>query len=131
MKALIVEDVTACQKILERYLQDYFDCDVVKNGTDGLNAFIEAIKQNKVYDVIFMDIMMPEINGIELLKKIRKMEIGADKVKIIMATSLTDKKHVIEAIENGCDAYLLKPYSKKDIINQLINLKLIEASEIT
>ena len=126
MRALIVEDVTACQKILERFLQDYAECDVVKNGNDGLKAVIKAHKENKSYDVIFMDIMMPEIDGIELLKTIRKIETGPDKVKIIMATSLTDKKHVVKAIQNGCDAYMLKPYSKKDIEQQLINLKLIE-----
>lgn len=69
---------------------------------------------------------MPEINGIELLKTIRKIETGPDRVKIIMATSLTDKNHVMQAIQNGCDAYMLKPYSKKDIEKHLMDLKLID-----
>ena len=126
MRALIVEDVTACQKLLERFLQNYAECDVVKNGSDGLKAFIESHRQKKPYDIIFTDVMMPEINGIELLKTIRKIETGPDRVKIIMATSLTDKNHVMEAIQNGCDAYMLKPYSKKDIEKHLMDLKLID-----
>ena len=125
MKALIVEDVTACQKILERYLQDYAECDIVKNGQDGLKAVLEAKNKNKLYDIIFLDIMMPGIDGIELLQTIRSLETGPEKAKIIMATSLTDKKHVMQAIKSGCDAYILKPYNKNDIEQQPKKLKLI------
>jgi len=125
MKALIIDDMTACQKMLERLLIDYAECDIVKNGEDGMKAFLEAHNENKPYDVIFLDIMMPGIDGIKLLKNIRKVETSSEKVKIIMATSLTDKKYVLEAIQYGCDSYLLKPYTKLEIEDQLKKLKLL------
>lgn len=125
MKVMIIEDVTLNQKILERLLGDQAQCHVYKDGLDGLQAFLDASKTKEPFDVIFLDIMMPGINGFEVLQKIREMDPKSEKVKVIMSTSMADKDNVVKAISYGCDGYLIKPYRKEDIQHQLKKLGLI------
>lgn len=125
MKVLIIEDVALCQIILERLLGDHAECDTYADGQGGLQAFIEANQSNNPYDVIFLDIMMPGINGFDVLQKIRKIDPKSEKVKIIMATSVADSRNVSKAINYGCDGYIIKPYKKEEIEKQLKKLGLV------
>ena len=125
MKVLIIEDVAICQRILKRLLGDYAECDTFANGKDGLQAFIEANQSNNPYDVIFLDVMMPGLNGFDILQKIRKIDPKSEKVKIIMATSVVDSRNVSKAIKYGCDGYIIKPYKKEEIEKQLEKLGLV------
>lgn len=126
MKTLIVEDVTITRKLLEKLLSDYAECDAVKNGVEALQAFKSALSKNSPYDLICLDIMMPGMSGFEVLKKIREIDSGSKKVKIIMTTSVTDRENVIKAIKYGCDGYLAKPYYKENLEKQLIRLELYD-----
>ena len=125
MKVLIIEDVSLFQKLLERLIGDEAQCHSYSNGQDGLRAFVEADKSEEPFDVIFLDIMMPGMSGLEVLRKIRAIDPDSQKVKIIMATSISDAENVRKAIAYGCDGYITKPYNKEDIMNQLRKLKLI------
>ena len=125
MKILIVEDVKASQKIIERFVQDYGTCTFASDGEEGLKAFVAAQTNNEPFELVFLDIMLPQIDGIELLQLIRKAETTPKQTKIVMITSLTDQKHVLAAIKNGCDGYIYKPFVKEDIVKQLTKLKLI------
>lgn len=101
MKTLIVEDVTITRKLLEKLLSDYTECDAVKNGDEALQAFKSALSKNSPYDLICLDIMMPGMSGLDVLKKIRKIDSGSKKVKIIMTTSVTDRENVIKQFNMG------------------------------
>lgn len=132
MKTLIVEDDFSSRLILSEFLQQYGPCHVAANGREAVDAVRAALDIKAPYDLICMDIMMPEMDGQEALRQIRADE--DDEVdtpperkwcKVIMTTALTDIKQVIKAYGNLCDAYLTKPIHQATLIHTLEKLKLI------
>lgn len=127
MKILIVEDVTINLKFLERLLEVYGEVQTALDGEESLRKFLSALKSDNPFDLICLDINLPGMNGHEVLRQIRERETNSSKkVKILMTTSSADRQDVIEAIKHGCDGYLLKPYSKEKIKEELVKLKLID-----
>jgi two-component system chemotaxis response regulator CheY len=127
MKCLIVEDEFTSRKLLQVYLSDYGNCLVAVNGHEAVEAFREALEENEPYDLIFLDIMMPEMNGHDTLEAIRRIEsehsiAGLDGVKVIMTTALDDSRNVMGAFRSGCEAYLVKPIEKKNLLEELEKL---------
>lgn len=133
MRILIVEDDFASRIVLQKFLAPFGQCDITINGLEAVQAFRLAIDEGNPYDLICLDIMMPEMNGQEALKEIRKIEeergiYSKDQVKIIMMTALDTPKDVIEAYyKGGCSSYLVKPIIRKKIISLLKEYNLIEA----
>jgi len=132
MKILIVDDDFTTRKILMKHLMKYGYFDVAVNGVEALKAFEEAIKEKEPYDVIFLDILMPELNGHETLKQLRKIEEqnglwGSETTKVIMTTVLEDIENVKVAFREQCEAYLVKPLDKDKLIETLENLELIDS----
>jgi two-component system chemotaxis response regulator CheY len=130
MKILVVEDDFTSRILLQRYLSSYGDCHIAINGKEAVDAFKESLKEKQPYDLICMDIIMPEMSGQEALKKIRDMEkssgiLSSDGVKIIMVTAVEDVKNIFTAFNELCDTYLVKPIDKKRLEDQLRNMKLI------
>ena len=83
-------------------------------------------------DLILLDIMMPEMDGQEALRRIREMESNAgippsDGVKVIMISALNDKTNVMTAFREQCDYYLVKPLDKAKLVKSLVDLDLIQA----
>ena len=100
LKILIVEDDFISRRILKEMLSPYGKIDMAKDGKEAVHAFYLAWEEQQPYDVIFMDIMMPEMDGQEALKLIRDMEeemgiYGSKKVKVVMTTALNDPENVI------------------------------------
>ncbi|KJR43835.1 response regulator receiver protein [Candidatus Magnetoovum chiemensis] len=131
MKALVVEDEFKSRSLLQRILSRYGECDVAINGEEAIDAFVQAWKDNEPYDVITMDIMMPEMDGQQALKDIREMEKKAGvqeehKVKIIMTTAYDLQEEKDEAFDWGCTEYIVKPIDKNRLIEILNKYKLIE-----
>ena len=124
MKYLLVEDDFVARKLLQRYLSDYGTCDIAVNGIEAIDAFNDALKKGKPYDLICLDIMMPKMDGHQALKAIREIEEahdigGLDGVKIIMTTALGDSKNVMGAFREGCEAYLIKPIEKQNLLEEI------------
>ncbi len=131
MKILIVEDDLSSRLLLQKILSPIGDCDVAVNGLEALSAFNMAWKEGQPYDLIMLDIQMPEMDGQEALKEIRKREgdlgvAGCDNVKIVMMTGFVDSENLRKAFMAGCEAYLLKPILKKKLLDQIRQLGLIE-----
>lgn len=130
MRALIAEDEFLSRKIMSTFLATMFDVDVVVNGREALDAFTLAHEESRPYDLILMDIMMPEVNGMDALKEIRKLE--ADKslkprVKVVMTTALDDPKTVIKSFYDGeASAYIVKPIDKVKLYEELENLGFLQ-----
>jgi DNA-binding response OmpR family regulator len=78
MRILIVEDDLVIQKLTSRILSEAGKCEIVKDGFQGLKSFRLALLKNEPYEVILIDIMLPQMDGLTLLKKIRKMEKNLD-----------------------------------------------------
>lgn len=131
MRILIVEDDLGSRKLLQNILAPYGECDIAVDGEEALEAFKLAWKEQSPYDLIFMDIMMPKVNGHEALRSIRtyetQMGIEQDReVKVVMTTVLEDSKNVMTALyKGGAIAYIVKPIDKQKFLFELKELGLI------
>lgn len=130
MRCLIVEDEFTARKLLQVYLSDYGDCFVAVNGHEAVEAFRDALKEKKPYDLICLDIMMPGMNGHETLKAIRRIEsehgiAGLDGVKVIMTTASDDSKDVMGAFRSGCEVYLVKPVERENLLEEVEKMGLL------
>jgi two-component system chemotaxis response regulator CheY len=130
MKTLIVEDDMSSRFVLQAFLTKYGECFVAVNGREAVDAFRVAREEGKPFDLICMDIMMPEMDGQEALQQIRDMEetegVPSSKaVRIIMTTALQDTKNVMTAFRALCDAYLFKPIDKAKLLENLQKFELI------
>lgn len=130
MKTLIVEDDFAARKLMQRWLSSCSDCDIAVNGIEAVDAFNEALKEGAPYDLICLDIMMPQMDGHQTLEAIRQLESdhgigGLDGVKVIMTTALGDSKHVMDAFREGCEGYIVKPVEKQKLLTEMEKLGLL------
>jgi two-component system chemotaxis response regulator CheY len=131
MRVLIVEDDFASRRILQTFLGAYGECHVAVNGIEAIEAFKQAWEESQPYDLICMDIMMPEMNGQEALRQIRDLEKqmrvkSENETKVIMTTALDRSKEVVKAFyEGGVSAYFVKPFKLEDLEKELKVLRLI------
>jgi two-component system chemotaxis response regulator CheY len=131
MRILIAEDDLASRKFLFKYLSAYGECDITVNGMEALDAFMMAINEGNPYNLVCLDIMMPELDGIKTLKAIRDIEKQHEVndtacAKIIMTTALNDTDTVYGAFENGCEVYAAKPIDLVRLEEVLRKLDLIK-----
>ena len=131
MKSLIVDDDFFSRRILQTIMATYGESHVAVDGKEALFAFQQAINEQSPYDVICLDIMMPEMDGQEVLRKIREIEenqdiFGSDCVKIIMTTALDDSENIKTAFRDQCESYLIKPISKSKLLKILTDFELIK-----
>jgi two-component system, chemotaxis family, chemotaxis protein CheY len=128
MRALIVEDDFGSRRMMQKLIAPYGDCDIVVDGQEAVDAFRIAWEEYHPYDIIFMDIMMPKIDGQAALRRIREIEreMGikpVDEVKVIMTTVLEDPKNVIEAYnQGGAASYMVKPIDREKLKTELEKL---------
>jgi two-component system, chemotaxis family, chemotaxis protein CheY len=131
MRTLIVEDDFSSRLLLQKFLEPYGECHIAVNGREAVDAFRLAQRNGPLYDLICLDIMMPEMDGQNVLKEIRALEKDAgipegDGVKILMTTSLKDGKNVMTAFREFCDAYLVKPVDRAKLLESLHKFRLIQ-----
>ncbi len=119
MKCLIVEDNRQDSQLLSRMLMTYGNSDFAENGGDAFEIFKQAHAAEEPYDVIFLDIMMPGMDGNEVLRRIREWEknnLGNGiPVQIVMASSKSDTDTIISSYDDGCQHFFMKPYDKNDL----------------
>ena len=131
MRILIAEDDMTSRKFLFKFLSTYGECDIVVDGLEALDAVLISMKENKLYDLICLDIMMPKVDGVKVLKHIKDLEkqkgiLAEKRSKIIMTTALAEAQFVQNAFEIGCDAYAAKPIDTDKLVEVLIKLGLVQ-----
>lgn len=131
MRVLIVEDDLASRNYLFKLLSYYGDCDVTVDGSEAIETFAMKLDEDTPYDLICLDIMMPEIDGLKTLAAIREIEKERgirreNSVKVIMTTALTDTRVVEYAFDKGCEAYAVKPIDSNKLLETLKSLNLID-----
>ena len=124
MKTLIVEDDFTSRLFLQTFLSRYGECHIAVNGREAVKAFRMAAGDGSPYDLICMDIMMPEMDGQEALRQVRALEeargiLPPHGAKIVMTTALKEIKEVFRSFEALCDAYLVKPINTAELLGKL------------
>jgi len=131
LRCLIVDDDELSREMLATQLLEYATCDMAINGNDGVEKFVTALTTDNPYQVIFMDILMPGLDGHGAAKAIRKIEesqgITAGRgVDIIILSSLGTPQDVIQAyIAAQSAAHLVKPIKPEKLFKTLRSLGLI------
>jgi DNA-binding response OmpR family regulator len=102
-KILVIEDEESLLKVLiEKFTIEKFEVFSARDGIDGLTT---ALKERP--DLILLDIIMPKMDGLTMLKELRKDESGK-KIKVIMLTNLSGEENIADAIRSGSFDYLIK-----------------------
>ncbi len=117
---LVVEDDADIQQYIFEILSPSFKVITASDGKEGMEKAFETIP-----DLIISDIMMPEMDGIELCRKL-KSDKRTSHIPIILLTALTDMTHHVQGIREGADVYLPKPFNSQLLlvhIHNLINLR--------
>ena len=118
MRILIVEDeISLANIVAERLKKDRYIIDISNDGESGLDNALTGI-----YDLIILDIMLPKINGIDILKEIRKKDRA---VKVIMLTAKAELDDRLSGFENGANDYVPKPFHVEELaarVNAQLNI---------
>ncbi len=130
IRALIVEDVFLIQRVIERFIEPYGTFRVSNNGKEALKIYAEYFFNGEAFNLVCLDIYLPEMNGLKVLKHIREFEkeihLSEDeRSKIVIISSVTHPGTLQQAYDLGCDYYITKPFSKDDVVRALKKLKLI------
>ena len=115
MKILVVEDEVALAEALSEILKrNKYNVDTVYDGEDGLEYGLTDI-----YDCIILDIMLPKMNGIDVLKTLRKRHISTP---VLLLTAKSDVEDKIKGLDSGADDYLTKPFISGELLARVRSL---------
>lgn len=112
MRLLLVEDEVQLAKSLKKILEhNKYNVDLVHDGLESLN-FIETYK----YDLILLDVMLPTLDGVNILRKIREFDL---EVKVIMLTAKNSTNDKVNALDIGADDYITKPFASTELLARI------------
>ena len=134
MKCLIVDDESTARKLIEIHLSRYGTCFTAVSGLLAVQTARQSLAEGEPYDLICLDIMMPGMDGHEVLSAIREMEkeyeIAPDgQAKVIMTTALADADHISQAFRSGAEGYIIKPVTEEKLTKELAKLGLVEPAQ--
>jgi len=118
---MVVEDDEDVREFLVSQLSEYFTVSSADNGAEGLKKIAESQP-----NVIVSDVMMPEIDGFELTKRI-KNGVDTSHIPVILLTAHSSEQHLLEGVKMGADDYITKPFSIEYLFTRIV--KLIEQRE--
>ncbi|MGA7340104.1 MAG: response regulator [Terracidiphilus sp.] len=124
LRVLLVEDDFASRLLLHTFLSRYGECHIAVNGREAVEAFRSALERGQGYDLICMDILMPEMDGraavsqMRAIEQARRIEFNRG-ARIFMTTTLSSLKEVALCFRELCDAYLVKPVDLARLLSQM------------
>lgn len=113
MKFLIVEDEKQLNDLLYDYIKDKYPNSDITQVYDGIEAVVEL--SNNEYSLILLDVMLPGIQGFDIVKKLRETK----STPVIMLSALSDEENQLKGYNLGIDEYVTKPYSPKLVIKKI------------
>ena len=108
-KILVVDDEEKIRSIIRKYGE--FEGYLIEEATDGMDA-IQKVRENSNYDVIIMDVMMPELDGFSACTEIKKIK----DIPVIMLSARGEEYDRIHGFEAGVDDYVIKPFSPRELM---------------
>jgi len=129
MKILVVDDELVSRKKMMKIIANFGQCESVKNGQAAISAVKTALEDWKLYNLITLDISMPDISGTKVLSTIRQLEKergldAEEKAKILMVTSHSDIE-TVKACVGKCDGYVIKPFNKDVLVQKMKKIGLL------
>lgn len=115
IRLAIVDDHSLMREGLAKILQMESGFEVVKKASDGME-FVSEWEEKKEIDVVLLDINLPQLSGIEILRKIRK---SGEDIKVIMLTIHDDREYLLESLNAGANGYVLKDAQSDDLIRAI------------
>ena len=130
MKTLVIDDDYDARFVMQNVLAPYGICDAATGGGEALTLFAKACDEGKPYDLVLLDIMMPDMDGNEVRRAIRAEEFRRNveekkQARIIMLTALSDKQNAAAAFRDQCDAFFVKPIVIQDLLAKIQAMGLI------
>ncbi len=127
LRILVVEDDFASLFLLRSFLSNYGLCRIAATGSKAVEMVGAALKQGEKFDLICLDMMMPGMDGLEALRRIRALERASGILsnfgaKIIMTTAVNDADQVLQCFQESCDSYILKPIDLDDLLVKMKSL---------
>lgn len=121
-KILIVDDELFNRKLIKEIISDKYEFEEADSGANALLVFREAFLAKKPFDIILLDVAMPEMDGLEVLNSLRKFEeihgiLFGHGVPVIMVTAF--REPFMEAFKEGCDDYMLKPIDPEELLAKI------------
>ena len=112
MNVLIIEDeYSLADPVAESLKREQFSVNIKTNGEEGEDEALTGI-----YDLILLDVMLPEKNGFEILNYLRREKV---KTPVIMLTAKSEIDDKLNGLENGADDYITKPFSMRELIARI------------
>ncbi len=112
MRVLYVEDEQFLAEAVKHNLnKEDIECDLAFDGEDGLNMALD-----KIYDVVILDVMLPKLSGIDILRRMRERKIATP---VIMLSALSEVEDKVHGLESGADDYLAKPFKTAELVARI------------
>jgi two-component system chemotaxis response regulator CheY len=130
LRFLVAEDEAGTRHLLKTFLSRYGRCDVALDGEEAVEKFCTALKRNRGYHLICMDVQMPKMSGREAVQRVRVAEASRGisplaRTKIIMTTAINEMDEVIRCFQEFSDHYMVKPIGLANLLRQLKTYRLI------
>ncbi len=129
MKILIIDDDASSRQMFRAYFEQFGQCDTSSQGYDGITAYKNAINQGQAYDLVVIDIILPDLSGDKIMEIIRTEEdlhkiSDLSRSKIVLTTSLDDEinRQIAEKLTKGLETYYVKSFAVEGLSEKLAEL---------
>jgi two-component system chemotaxis response regulator CheY len=128
LRILVVDDHAMLRQMIKTTLATYNvdQLDWASNGREALEKIREAARKNALYDIVFLDWNMPELNGFDVLSACRQNP-DMNKMAVVMVTAEAEPDSIVKAMEAGATAYITKPFNSNMFIEKLQDLAVWKA----
>ena len=133
MRTMIAEDDFISRKFLFKFLSQFGECDVTVNGMEAIEVYLMALDANEPYDLVCLDLMMPDVDGLHVLKAIREIEQTRNipqqqRARIIMTTALNQPDEVKASFHTHLEGFASKPVDTEYLLEVIKRLGLLKSS---
>lgn len=131
MRALIVDDDFYSRVMLHDMLRPVAECHIAVNGEEAIGAFQKALDDGRRYDLVCMDLVMPQMDGQQALQELRAIEDSLgfseeERTKVVVVSMVEDSKETNDAFFlGGADSFLVKPIDEARLMAELRNMGLV------
>ena len=127
MRILVVDDESVSRKVLRKALEAFGQCEEAEGGREATAAFKQAWDESSPFDLLMLDLSMPDMDGREVIHQIRRLEkdmkvSNQGQTKIVMVTSHSEEETVLACLRAGANDFIVKPVDQEVLFEKLAKL---------